>query len=301
MPADGSGATTTLADAGSAAWSPDGTRVLLAVAPRPDSPDWQIVIANADGSGQRRLADGDSAVWSTDGSRIAFVRYEDAGPSIYVAGAAGGAPERITSGLQPAWSPDGSALAVWRQDTSVRPPSGDGVVPVPEALWIVGIDGGDERQLTPYEVRQVGGGLAWSPDGQLIASDDRLLQTDGTQILRLDRGDTWADRPWSPDGEDLIVVDTDSDQFARVGISLLSVDSGELRSIVPSGDDALSHVTWSPDGRFLAYTAVRWTVDGDIAAMGIRIVPAAGGEVLDLGATDSQFPAWQPAVSVPLD
>jgi Tol biopolymer transport system component len=175
------------------------------------------------------------------------------------------------------------------------------VVPIPEALWIVEPDGGEERQLTPFAVRDTTSRAAWSPDGQLIASGDRLLRIDGTEVLRLNRADTWAERPWSPDGEDLIVLDTDPNTLFANGISLLSVDSGELRSVVPPGDDSLSHVTFSPDGRFLAYTAVRFTVDGNIALMEIRLVPVAGGEVMDLGVTASQSPTWQPVVAVPLD
>jgi Tol biopolymer transport system component len=287
----------TIADGGTAMWSPDGTKILVSVPPAAGATEWMMAVANADGSGLRLLTEGDAGTWSPDGSRIAFARYGEAGPSVYLIGADGEGLVRTMDGYGHAWSPDGSALAVWRPDLSARPPSGDGVWPTPEALWIVPLEGGDERQVTPYEVRESTGDPAWSPDGGLIAAGDRLLTPDGTEILRLDRGEMFAQRPWSPDGEDLIVLDTSPDDLA-VGISLLAVDTGELRAVVLAGDAPLLQVTWSPDGRFLAYTAV---LGADVATLEIRTVPATGGEPTNLGVANSQSPVWQPVVSHGLD
>jgi hypothetical protein len=297
MQPDGSDLTT-IADGGPLVWSPDGTKVLLSVPPTAGSSEWMMAVANADGSGLRHLLEGESGVWSPDGSRIAFSRWAEGGPSVHVIGADGTGLLRVTDGYAPAWSPDGTVLAVWRPDLSARPPSGDGVWPTPEALWIVPLDGAAERQLTPYEVRESTTDPAWSPDGQLIAAGDRLVAIDGTEILRLERGDVLARWPWSPDGEDLALIDTDPERIGSAGISLLSVDTGELRVVVPAADEPLNQVTWSPDGRFLVYTAV---LGADFATLEIRTVPATGGEPATLSAGDSQSPAWQPVVSHALD
>jgi TolB protein len=297
MQPDGSDLTT-IADAGTLAWSPDGTRALLLVPPTAGGTEWAMAVANADGSGLRHLVVGDAGVWSPDGSRIAFSRWAEDGPSVHVIGADGAGLVRVSDGYAPSWSPDGAALAVWRPDLSARPPSGDGVFPTPEALWIVPLDGGAERQVTPSEVRESIGDPAWSPDGGLIAAGDRLLTPDGTEILRLERGDAFAQWPWSPDGEDLALIDTDPERIGSAGISLLSVDTGELRVVVPAADEPLNQVTWSPDGRFLAYTAV---MGADFATLELRTVPATGGEPTTLTVGDSQSPAWQPVVSHALD
>jgi Tol biopolymer transport system component len=268
----------------------------MAVPPVDGATEWQIAVAQSDGSRVRRLTDGSGPVWSPDSTRIAFQRYDQdqQGPSVYVIGADGTGLDRVAAGGTPAWAPDGSAVTVWRPDLSVRPP-GDGVVPIPEALFVVELDGGGERQLTPFEVRDTSGIPAWSPDGRMIAAGDRLLGIDGTVLLRLDPGDTWGDLPWSPDGEDLVVMDGNPERTGGAAIGVLSVDTGEVRGLVPTGDDARFQLSWSPDGQCLIF--------GRHGANGLRIavVPAAGGEPQAIGPEDSQSPLWQPIVSHPLD
>jgi Tol biopolymer transport system component len=285
MDPDGSNVAT-VADAGYAAWSPDGTRLLLAVPPEAASPDWEIAAANADGSGLRRIATGDDPVWSPDGTRIAFVRYGDAGPTIHLIGADGAGLETLTGGWQPSWSPDGSRLAFIRQDAEFEPASGEGIVASPEALWVVDLASGDEEQLTPNAVAEGTSRPTWSPDGKLLAfGSNRLIDLEGGSSRTPDATVRFSDTmPWSPDGEDLIVI-------TEAGIGLMAVDSGEIRPVAAVPD--AFHVSWSPDGRRMAYTRV-------VGTPRLWVVDAGGGDPIEVGPADSQFPAWQPIVSHPL-
>ena len=105
-------------------WSPDGTELAVAVGPFGEPGD--IVVAKADGSGQRVLTTDQAAnpTWSPDGKRVAFHRIVD--PSeyfqdrpctmrIWVMNADGSGERRLdplVDGcvLPPIWSPDGTRL-----------------------------------------------------------------------------------------------------------------------------------------------------------------------------------------------
>ena len=112
----------------SPAWSPDGTRLAFvsfsdrngASCPASNcSPNGELYVVNADGSGLRRLttsrADDEHPTWSPDGTRIAFasgfvLSREGHRPWLMVMRAAGGRAVRIgrfAGVLDPAWSPAG--------------------------------------------------------------------------------------------------------------------------------------------------------------------------------------------------
>jgi TolB protein len=113
-------------------WSPDGTRIVFAVA---GTPDGGVFVINADGSGAVRLVShalacgtgciGDdigvyAPAWSPDGRRIAFTRfaYDDYNSGIYVVSESGAGLRLLTTGgFRPAWSLDGSSLTFdyWNQ------------------------------------------------------------------------------------------------------------------------------------------------------------------------------------------
>jgi dipeptidyl aminopeptidase/acylaminoacyl peptidase len=83
--------------------------------------DWDIYVANADGSGLKRLTTSPAREfdpsWSPEGAKIAY-RYQpgdDASAEIYVMGADGSAKTNLTRSPgqdhSPAWSPDGTKIA----------------------------------------------------------------------------------------------------------------------------------------------------------------------------------------------
>ena len=90
-----------------AAWSPDGSQVLLAH-------ENSIVVADADGSNSRDLAGGYSPVWSPDGTRV-LLGYDTSQDGLPVLALVDLEGEEIWSGAigaAPTWSPDGTRIAV---------------------------------------------------------------------------------------------------------------------------------------------------------------------------------------------
>ena len=163
--------------------SPDGGRLAFV---RNSGGESALMIAGADGGGQRRLAARPMTdhfkvpAWSPDGKLIAcFRRDEAAGDELRVVAVPfdGGAPERafaVPPDITPMpfvrWSPDGQALTY----TAHR----DGI----SNIWAQPLGGGPAKQLTEFKVE---GRLRfdWSRDGrQLVLS--RHIWTSDLVLLR---------------------------------------------------------------------------------------------------------------------
>ena len=195
------------------------------------------------------------------------------------------------------------------------------------------VDGSDVRKVMGSTVELDGkkvryeGGLAWSPDGQLLASvgyymeekrgyrrrdGDLVLYTvkaDGSDARRV--GD-WPARyggglAWSPDGQRLAFVGSEADSSAdgddETPFVMYIVEAGgsgpERRSIVPQAVSPrlLSPLAWSPDGQSIAFLA-RIVGGAKLYTMGrdgfvLREVTDAGASSSWYGAS-SRSVAWSP-------
>jgi len=191
------------------AWSRDGSRLLLAELRGNGGRD--LCVMHADGSQKPLTSDGSSGEgsFSPDGTKVVFVGW-DAG--LYVIDADGGTPRLIARSYMawwlgsPAWSPDGSRIAY-----TVYEEGG------PEGftfqIWTVKPDGTDSRRLIDLGACGGGdcsGGLAWSPDGSMLAFHSMrdnlsgrhwgiyVVRSDGTGLHRVN---ALGYQPiWSPDG-----------------------------------------------------------------------------------------------------
>lgn len=303
------------------AWSPDGRRIAFVRGRGAHKygnaeRDSDIYLANADGSGRRRLTqspqrDGDP-VWSPDGRRLAFVRVRyGVGDrllgfgDIYLVNADGSGLRRLVRAISPlvrmpggptwgfsanpAWSPDGRRIAF----VSNRDGSDD--------IFVVNADGSGLRNLT--RSRGNDHNPVWSPDGREIAFQGRrarpseleravcrghcdreeiyAVNADGSGLRRLTRN--WkTDSPsgWSPDGRKIL--------FLRAGhpdVWVMNADGSGQRKLTPSVTYPLAihqSAAWSPNGRKILFISNR----GDGKRLEVYVMNADGSEKRKLTGRD---------------
>ena len=261
--------------------SPDG-RLIAYVVTRIDREEsayrCAIWVVPVDGSEEpRRLTSGErrdgSPRWSPDGRWLAFVSNRDgedearAKAQLYVMPADGGDARKLTDGDESveaiAWSPDSTRIAFARRVRDAAYAEEDDHKRAPRRftrvsykldsvgwtgdrrkhLFVVGIDGGDARQLTDGECEN--DAPAWAPDGKQIAFNSM-------------RGERW-------------------DVDLRAALYILDVDAENAEPrLLTAGDETAVLPAFSPDGSLVAYYHEPY--DGTSPHHGqVAVVPAAGG------------------------
>ena len=191
-------------------------------------------LVNPDGSGDRPIEVGRCPTYSTDGSVLAALSYEESA-FLVVQGADGTPPRKILlvettpTFVSYALSPDGTEVAWFKPvaiDAIASPPP-DGSAPAPAdrvELWVAPIAGGPGTRIAPASV---------VPD------------------------EFYASPLWSPDGGRIAfgsyVTDAATGERQRSAINVVTTDGSGLRRLTARPallDDGMS---WSPDGRFIAY------------------------------------------------
>jgi Tol biopolymer transport system component len=159
-------------------------------------------------------------------------------------------PSPDASFKEPAWAPNGKQLAFVSNFEDVSKFGN---------VFVMQPDGTGTRQVTNDLLGK--GEPSWSPNGQAIAYHAfgyiDVVNADGSNHRRL-----WSDAAldhgaccaaWSPGGRKIAFV------FARAGqqgqLWMMNADgSGKRRLLVPPKGRGYTFPTWSPDGKWLAFT-----------------------------------------------
>ena len=251
------------------AWSPDGERILyVRTTADGHGGNWRLQILDLRSGHVETLppppsGSPSSAVWSPDGSTIAFVDGipgdepgTDGGNGLYLMSPSGEGLRLLIDevGSNISWSPDGSEIVFER---SVPTMSGETSEAEHGAhgLWAVDVATGSLRQITEVD----GDGVAWSPDGTLIAYSDGA-----TSIWVVNADGTGGERPvtdvpadggfaperevlgaqWSPDG-DWITFCSDASRPGHHDLYKIHPDGTGLVQLMETPEYECS-ATWRP-------------------------------------------------------
>lgn len=224
-------------------WSPDGTRLVFTTRGGETEPLYEYDLAT--GTSRELFAGGyyDEPAYSPDGTKVALIRY--LGPlindmpsdcALAIGDVATGEVTQITSNTEPQC--DREYFPRWSPDGSQLtywryPPKGT-------AVFVINADGTNERRLTDLEM--AAGDPDWSPDGNWIVFSTHPLHGFGCcEVSNLYR--------MHPDGSGME--------------QLTHYDTKDLRATQPR---------YTPDGQYIAFTAVR------PSTRSLWAIPAEGGE-----------------------
>jgi TolB protein len=220
-------------------------------------------------------------VWSPDGARIAFQSKRDGNLDIWTMRADGSEPTRLTHDPEPdylpAWAPDGKTILFtsWRVEKAdeARAPH----------VYVMNADGSGQRRLVA-ESLNTSEGATWSPDGTSIVysrkgekgADVFIADHAGENERRItndqDRNIYNGSPTISPDGTSIAFYSDDESSSALV---VIGIDGQNRRTLIAGGHNW--YPRWSPDGRWLVYTAA--VEGGDPGNIDIFAVSVTGDSV----------------------
>jgi TolB protein len=193
------------------------------------------------------------------------------------------------------------------------------------ALFTMSTDGKDERQITKPPEDAIDTFPDWSPDGKQVVFHreftDRpyevhVVNADGSEEHQVDPGpppfgpadglSEGAEPAWSPDGKTLAfswaygkLEQHRGEEWIEVGgIGMMSVDGSDARPVTQKRRPTTTEdgtVTWSPDGRRIAFTRENKTAR-PLDASAVFVANADGTDAHRVTPWDmaGQEPAWSP-------
>jgi Tol biopolymer transport system component len=286
-------------------WSIDGARILftgrrgsareLYIPDRATNHTTRLAYASGDDSGAN------SGRVSPDGQRVAFQVQEGKNYDIHVMSISGGQSVNVTRhpdyDVLPAWSPDGQRLAFM----STRNFELGGVGPVPGHVYVAAADGTELRQVTSEPLTSSFGPSDWSGDGKTLLIARVIGERPDLFLLDLESGREQRLTD-TPQGEYSAVFSRDgkrvafhSETASESQIVLMNLD-GTGRRVLTAGPGFRCYPRWSPDDRWILFTA---SDSGD--QYDLRAVHLETGEVIDLLATpeDEREGEWLPVGDAP--
>ena len=228
------------------AWSPDGTRLAVAIFRDPGRSLW---VMRPDGSDATLIAEGSDVSrpsWHPDGVHLAYSLDHDGLTEVHVT-RSDGADDRVVYSerargtyavFSASFAPDGSQIVF------------DAGTDVGFDIFVMDADGANVRQITRTGTDY---NPSWSPDGRLIAftrqegtgsSDIYVMKADGSSVQRLTEdhaSTTNLDPQYSPDGT--LITYTTVGNGAEGSIIAMNADGSNARTMIEG--DVLGF-SWQP-------------------------------------------------------
>ncbi|MCA9958284.1 MAG: PD40 domain-containing protein [Anaerolineales bacterium] len=222
--------------------------------------NWNIFVANDDGSSQAKLTTYAGSDVHPDlnrgGTRVVYSSYRNNNYEIYVMNADGSEQTSLTQNstddVNPAWSPDSNRI-VFQAYRNGQP-----------EIYVMNADGSNPVRLTNDSGYD--GYPVWSPDGSKIAFVSNrsglyrihVMNADGSDVVSLSSQSYSLYPTWSPDGSK-IAYSADSNGDGWLELWMMNADgSGQQLLQIPGSQTDYWAGSWSPDGRYIAYTRVQY-------------------------------------------
>lgn len=257
--------------------------------------------------------------WSKDGRQLAFAA---AVPkhSIYGIGPDGAGLRAIgASGTNPVFSPDGDTIAVarsrFRSRIDRRHPTKFHVYSS-TTTWLVNLNGGGARRLTPWRNGLSVSPSSFSPDGSvlMVTKNDSKRNGPIALAMQIDGGATRvvarnaAEPAVSPDGSQVALISyadgnevEAEDRLAPAGeLYVMRSDGTRPRRLTYTHDRTEAHPSWDPAGQRIAYDRLPAGIGleelfpfGD-SVMQINADGTCPTKIIQVRGTAFYGPAWQP-------
>lgn len=269
--------------------------------------------------GQRRRILGIQEIpsWTADGSKMAFVKLSGGKhhrrTDIYFANADGSDLRRIAGtrgGFDPVLSPDGHTLAFARAEQ--RKLANGSTCCNRETVWLLDLQTGSQRQITPSRSKTFETPASFSPDGSTLAVEwEKEIGAEFRHTvfaLPLAGGpptvlaENAIEPAYSPDGTRLALIVTGQEEemggfkVQPTHLAVANADGSNLTKLTDTEAEEWSPA-WDPSGRRLAY--IQYAENGMRFFKGdwlMEINPdgTCRTKVLSYPKTVLLTPAWQP-------